>query len=404
MDYVPVPLALLDIGKPLPVDIWAPDGRLLLRKGQAIESEQHKELLKAHQACVTSSDDHAWRKSFERMVYKMLRDGVDPQVIAHAGLPASIAEADYIEGKEMQGGWLDLQAILQGLLYQGKVAINPLERLASIENKVLELLKIDPDEALFILFQALADSALSYCATHALLVASVCELTAEKLALAAPTGRVMLRAALVMNISLAQEQDALAQQKSPLMEVQKEEIRAHAQTSVEILQHLGVVDENQLDLVRWHREPDVSLGLPRNLEYRQILQLADRFIARMAARKTRPAMSPLGAAKSIFMSTASEHSNLGSAMTTCVGFYPPGTYVQLVNGEQAVVIERGARANTPHVATLVNPSGMPLSKYIYRDTSESQFAIRSPLNAESFKVKVNLDKVRKARHTRPTDD
>lgn len=397
MDFVPAPVALLDIGQPLPVDVWAPDGRLLLRKGQTIQSEQHKELLKAHQACLTRSDALAWHKSFERMIYKMIRDGVDSELIARAALPTVIEAADYIEGKEMQGGWLDLQVILHGLLYQGGGAINPLPRLAGLEDKALELLTSDADEALFILFQALADASLGYCATHALLVAIVCELTAAKLGWPMPARRALLRAALTMNISMAQEQDALARQKSPLLEAQRQEIQAHAQKSFEILRHLGVTDEDQLDLVRWHREPDVSLGLPRNLECRQILHLADCFIAKMAARKTRPAMSPLGAAKSIFMSTASDQSKLGSAMATCVGFYPPGTYVQLVNGEQAVVIQRGERANTPRVATLVNPAGMPLSKYLDHDTSEPAFAIRAPLNAEAFKVKVNLDKVRKLR-------
>ena len=60
MHYVPVPVAMLEIGRPLPIDVWSPDGKLLLRKGQAIFSVQQKEMLEAHQACMTPVDANAW--------------------------------------------------------------------------------------------------------------------------------------------------------------------------------------------------------------------------------------------------------------------------------------------------------------------------------------------------------
>ena len=84
-------------------------------------------------------------------------------------------------------------------------------------------------------------------------------------------------------------------------------------------------------------------------------------------------------------------------MATALGFYPPGTYVQLVNGETAVTIARGPRANMPQVVSLVTAAGMPLSKYVYRDTRDAQFAIHAPLNPEKVKIKVSLEKVRRVR-------
>ena len=169
MIYHPIPVAMLELGKPLPVDVWAPDGRLLLRKGQVILSEQHKEMLNAHQASMTEGDAKAWQKSYERMIQTMLRDGADLESIAKASMPTEIQEADYIIGKEIAGGWLDLQEVLRGILYQGGLAISPLERLTGIEKKALELLDADTDDSLFCLFQALGDESLGYCATHALL-------------------------------------------------------------------------------------------------------------------------------------------------------------------------------------------------------------------------------------------
>ena len=396
MIYVPIPIPMLELVKPLPVDVWDPSGKLLLRKGQPILSEQHKEMLSAHQASMSEGDARAWQRSYERMIHAMLRDGASTEAIARASMPAELVEADYVVGKELQGGWLDLQEILRGMLYQGSAAISPLEHLESIEKKALELLRSNPDECLFTLFQALADGALGYCATHALLSAVVCELTAEKLGMPELARRVLFRSALVMNIGMARAQDALARQSSLLNETQKLLIREHPQKSMEILQGFGVVDEDLLDVVRWHHEQDESRGLPGNLESRRVLRVADSFVAKMAARKTRLAMSPLGAAKSIFLGAPASTPELASAVAAAVGFYPPGTYVQLVNGEKAVAVSRGARANDAHVVSIVNPGGMPLLKYQYRDTHESQFAIRSPVNAEKIKVKVSPEKAFKA--------
>lgn len=311
---------------------------------------------------------------------------------AHPPLTQTGNTQDALE-KEGLGGWLDLQELLRGLLYQGGTAINPLQGLAGIEQQARDLLASDPDECLFILFQALADVSLGYCATHALLCAVVCELTAAKLGMPEAARRVLFRAALVMNIGMAQAQDCLARQSAILNDAQRKLIREHPQKSLEILQQIGVTDEDQLDMVRWHHDPDEASGMASNLESRRLLRMADGFVAKMAARKTRLAMSPLGAAKSVFLGAAIDTEKLASAMTTALGFYPPGTYVQLVNGEKAVSVARGLRANFPHVVSIVTPGGMPMSHYLYRDTTDRQFTIRAPINAEKIKVKVSLEKV-----------
>ncbi|MBK7052129.1 MAG: hypothetical protein IPH54_16315 [Rhodoferax sp.] len=231
MQYVPVPVAMLETGRSLPVDMWSPDGRLLLRKGQSIVSEQQKRMLEAHEACMTPVDANAWQKSFERVIRAMLRDGIDIETIAHTCMPEEILESDYIVTAEVNGGWLDLQIILQGLLYQGEAAISPLSRLQGIQQKALELLKSNPDECLFILFQALADPSLGYCATHALLCAVVCELTAEKLGVSDMARNTLFNAALVMNIGMAREQDRMARQTSIINDAQRKLIKEHPQKS-----------------------------------------------------------------------------------------------------------------------------------------------------------------------------
>jgi hypothetical protein len=388
---------MLEVGKPLPVDVWSGSGQLLLRKGQPIVSEQHREKLHGHNACTTAEDGLAWQRAYERMVHTMLRDGVDLQTIARASMPSEIRQTDYVVGHEVRGGWLDVQEVLRGILYQGGLAINPLVRLAGLESRALALLDEDADDSLLCLFQALADESLGYCATHALLCLVVCELAARNLELPEAQRASLRSAALTMNIGMAREQDRLVRQTTPLTDWQRTLIHEHAQRSVDILQSVGVDDEDELDIVRGHHAPNLPDALPHNAVSRQLLWLADGFMAKMAARKTRPALSPLGAAKSIYLGHDGEPSTVGAAMAQGVGFYPPGSYVRLTNGEVAVVVQRGQRANTPWVVSLTDKDGIPLANYVCKDTAERGNGIVAPVNPQYVRVAVNVEKVRKAR-------
>ena len=398
--YVPVPLSRVQLGKPLPVDLWTPDGRLLLRRGQILQSEAQREMLATHHACTTTADADAWQKSLQRSMRQMLADDVAMTAISRAPMPWEILDVDYLEGRDVAGSWLDLQEILRSLLYQGAKAATPLPRLQGIEEKALLLLQRDPDEALFVLFQALPDLNLGYCATHALLAGVVCALTATKLAQPENSPALLLRAALVMNIGMARPQDSLARQHQPPDPVQRQIIVAHPPTSTDILRGYGLHDAELLNIVHWHHAPEAARLASQELTHLRLLNLADSLIAKMAPRISRPAMLPLGAAKLLMQDNNPGTALLRPAMAAVLGFYPPGSYVQLANGETAVVIKRGLRANAPHVASIMASSGMPLSQYLYHDTGDAatpQYAVRLPVASNTVHVRVSLDKVRRLR-------
>ena len=401
MKYVPVPVALLEVGKPLPVDLLTDSGQLLLRKGNPILSAEHREKLHAFNASTRASDGLAWQHAYERQVHELLSAGMDAREVAQASMPAVIRESDYVVGKQFGGGWLDLQEVLRGILYQGGLAITPLPRLKGIEDKALSLLKEDVDGSLFQLFQALTDNTLGYCATHALLCATVCELTAIKLGWLPLQRKSLVTAALTMNIGMAREQDSMSRQNSAITAWQRSLIAAHPMLGEQMLRDLGADDPLQLDLVRWHHEPLSKEAMPENLINRRLLNLTDVFVARTAARSTRSALSPVEAVKTMVFGAGGDDLGLGSAMAQAVGFYPPGTYVKLANGEIAVAVQRGARANTPWVISIVGSDAMPLAKYECKSTAEPRTAITMPVNFQKIKVAVNLDKVRKARERIP---
>jgi len=397
LNYLPVPLSRVQLGKSLPVDIWSPDGRLLLRRGQELQSEQHREMLASHQACMTQSDAQAWQKSLERHMRQLYLSGADMTLIAQLPLPSDIIDNDYLPGHEVNGGWLDMQDVLRGLLYQGASAVSPLPRLEALERRALALMQQDPDDGLFALFQALPDLSLGYCATHGLLCGLVSALAAQKLQQAPAEQTLLLRSAMVMNIGMARLQDSLARQRTAPNAAQRQAIDDHAQAGVAMLSAMGVQESALLSTVLWHHAPELSGAEAGALHTLRLLNLTDGLIAKMAPRKTRSAMLPMAASKTLIMHNAEATASLRRALAAALGFYPPGSYVQLVNGETAVVVARGERANTPHVASIIAANGMPLGKYTYRTTSTTQFAVQVPLGAHTLHIQVNLEKVRHLR-------
>ena len=401
MKYVPIPIAMLAVGRQLPVDVWSDGGQLLLKKGQPIVSEQHRGKLHSFNACTTPGDALAWQRAYERMVHAMIREGLDLQQISNASMPSEIRESDYIVGQEARGGWLDLQAVLRGILYQGGLAIHPASRLEGIKVKALALLKENPDDSLFCLFQALGDESLGYCATHALLCFAICELTAQKLGWILAEREPMHSAALTMNIAMAREQDSMARQATALTDWQRALIQQHSGRGADVLTGFGWDEADVLDIVRWHHAPADPAAMPRNLGRRRLLHLADGFVARTAARKTRSAQSAVQAVKSMVMGAEGDAVGVSSAMAQAVGFYPPGSYVLLLNGETAVSVQRGQRANTPWVISIVDKDGIPMSHYVCRESTAAPYTIQSPVIFDHVRVVVQTEKVRRARERIP---
>lgn len=401
MKFVPIPIHLLEVGKPMPVDIWSPGGQLLLKRGQPIISEQHRLKLYAHEASAEETAGHAWQRAYERMVHKMLREGVDLATIARMPMPSEILQRDFVQESELKGGWLDLQEVLRGILYQGGLAINPIARLNAIQKTAIELIETDADESLFSLIQMLADNNLGYCATHALLCATICAITAPKLGVDKMRMNSLFASALTMNIGMAREQDSMSRQATALHDWQRNLVKEHAHKSVEILVNLGVDDEDQLDMVRWHHDAESHEAQQRNLICRRLLRMVDVFVAMMAARRTRSPIAPVRAVKQMVVGAQGDAVGMSSAMAQAVGFYPPGSYVTLASGEIAVSVQRGPRANTPWVIPVLGKDGLPSQRFMCLDTTMPVHAIVSARNFDNVKVAVNLEKVRKARERIP---
>lgn len=395
--YRPLPLESFELNQPVPINIWDPKGTLLLRKGEMITSEQHRGHLMLHGPVVLASDWKAVSYAYTATLDRMVRGNQSLQRIAEVSAlvaPRSQAVADELGAPE---AWADQHAALATLLHQGDQAQQFVERLLRIQASADALWEEQPDNSLLVLIQLLFDPRVSYSATHALLTAGLCALVAPLAGLDETQRRAVGLAALTMNIGMTREHDAMARQPGPLTTAQRKMVREHPQHSVALLRQMGVMDTEWLRLVAQHHERPDGTGYPAGLPVERIthrlLQMADVYTACISPRKSRGALLSQQVARELYLGARRGPDPLGAQFVKCIGFYPPGSYVRLVNDELGVVVRRGAKANTPRVFALVGKHGLPLGEPALRDTADPAYAVQDSLPPGVVKVLVNPGKL-----------
>lgn len=397
--YKPLPLDAIELQQPVPVNVWDPKGVLLLRKGEAITSEQHRGLLMLHGPVVLESDWRAWTYSYTAELDRMVRDNAPLNRIAgvsHAHA-AEIPNALPREEMEPVEAWTDLHAVLNTILQQGAEAPHFVDRIERLATRVEGLWRAAPDNSFLVLVQLLFDARMGYSATHALLSAGLCTLVSPSTALSPSEQGSLLRAALTMNIAMTRAHDAMARQNAPLSAVQRETVQEHPTLGAGILRQLGVVDALWLRLVEeQHERPDGS-GYPAGKRTTDVaprlLQMADVYVACLSPRLGRGGLLSQQVARDLYLGPDQSPDPLGALFVKHVGFYPPGSYVRLANEEVAVVTRRGPKANTPRVFSIVGRQGMPLGEPTLRDTQNPAFEVKASLSPGDVRVAVNVPRL-----------
>lgn len=293
-------------------------------------------------------------------------------------------------------GWPALHRRLQALLQKPDVtSADFMPRLEAIEQGMHYLLNHNEDDSLFVMVQMLFDREQGYSAGHALLAASLCHMIGPRTGIGGDALTMLGRAALTMNIAMSQLQDQLANQVRPVDDVQRAEIDSHAHQGVERLRELGVTNGAWLQLVEMHHIPkEEAPPAPSPLHASLcLLQMADRFVARITPRRSRRGLSPKVAAGNLYLEAQDRDSTLGAAFVKLLGMYPPGTYVRLKSTETAVVVRRGVRVNTPLAMAIADGQGMPLSAPGKRDTQNERYQIEKPISPEDVKIRLDKSKL-----------
>lgn len=267
---------------------------------------------------------------------------------------------------------------------------DPAATLNTFTDDLLELIDRDADIAIYHLLRQERRQLFLYGYWHAIHTAILCRLMAEKLLWEPARQRVLVKAALTMNIASADLQGRLAVQEVPITERQRKQLHGHALLAAERLRGFGVADAEWLEAVENHHERADGSGYPRGLRdsspLAQALRHADVFGAKITARANRPALSLQDAARQLFKED--QGGPFATALIRSLGIYPPGELVKLQSGELAVVVRRGADANKPLVACITDTLGQPVPSTVQRQTADTGYGIAGAVPDKSMVQKL----------------
>ncbi|WP_334153922.1 HD-GYP domain-containing protein [Tepidimonas sp.] len=288
--YVPLPIDDITLGEPLPVNVWDPQGQLLLRKGHTIRDERHRQWLLMHNPQVKEDEYRAWTYRYTTAIDRALRGNQSLEAIAGVTRPMGFDDAVEVEpdARPIDEIWADLHAVLTLLLHQGDQAQDFVGRFLRLEQRMQVLLRSRIDDSLFVLVQMLFDRGMGYSASHALLCAVVGRLVAQTLGWDEARQQSLQRAALTMNLGMGRLHDDLARQDAALHPEQRRAVWEHPLCGEASLRRLGVVDAVWLELVRDHHEQAGGAGYPRGRAEvgaaAQLLRMIDVYVARISPR------------------------------------------------------------------------------------------------------------------------
>ncbi|HYN59604.1 MAG TPA: phosphohydrolase [Rubrivivax sp.] len=375
----------------LPFGVRDANGRLLLAAGAHISSDEQLAYLRGQRLFADEDESIEWRRKLGAAMGVMLRQNAPLKSIAEARPQANSREAPSAADANVPDQWESLSSMLDQALRDAGPNDEFIARVRLVHERASRLGLRHGDVSLYHLIHAAGHTLEKYSSHHALLVMLVCGQAATMLGWRAEAVCSLGCAALTMNVAMATLQDQLASTAAPLTPAMREQIQQHAPQGAQLLRDAGLDDALWCEVVRLHHDrSDAQLPLAELPEERQLARLlrrADIFTAKISRRRTRAPMSPVQAAREACLGAGGVPDEVGGALLRATGLYPPGSFVELANGERGIVVSRGRRANLPWVASLVAPSGLPLGEPALRDTLDARFAVRAAVASTLVKVR-----------------
>jgi HD-GYP domain-containing protein (c-di-GMP phosphodiesterase class II) len=372
---------LLQVGTPVPFDIYTSAGRLLLRRGHPVETELQLE--------------------------RLLQEGLYDPDYAQARAARAIGRSDRVvaEFSRLPSQQVRNRVSIFETLVSAAQALDDLRSLEppaaqfepsirSTAATIRECCSLDSDAALA---QLLLSESLRYSLRHSTNVAILTSLLLSRLRHDPARAESAIAASLTMNLSIFDLQDTLHRQQEPLASDQRTALALHPGQSAKVLRDFGIQDPVWLQAVEQHHEARDGSGYPAGLKEAaicleaQVVSLADRYCVLVSQRAYRPALSPRQAIKELneHAAKAIEPTLIG-ALIASVGLFPPGAYVRLANGETAIVVRRLLDPKHPVVYALHQDTTAPYETPRKRLTgSQRDYEIVADVKPETVRVKID---------------
>lgn len=355
----------IQVGQPLPWDVFDVNGTLLLRRGVIIDTQ----------------------RSLDRLV----QEGLFFSTQKTSAPPPSKPEPEK-------------PSALQYLMDARRMMTAPTQDLTEVRNfpgriqRIAQLIdaacqtNADVSIASILLLQ---DD--SYAVRHHINTAIVSNLLARAMGMPAEQLFSVTAAALTMNISKHEVQDQLHEVKGPLNDRLRALIHTHPAKSEQRLRKLGVTDAYWLRCVEQHHEYEDGSGYPAGLagaaieSGAKIIGLADKYCARTSIRNYRPPQPPNVVLRDLYIEKGAEIDPIIAAyLIRVVGVYPPGTIVRLRNAEVAVIVGQTDNPDAPVGYAMLGPSGAALAVPSERRTEREQFRIQDVLTLDKIDFPISM--------------
>lgn len=352
-DLIRIPPGALDLGRPLPWNVYDADGKVLLRQGYVIQTDSQLEQLFDRGRCKPRKirpvsedivDDHRPRNPFSE--YPDLLQVLETTI-------NSIVNADPSAQKRLLG----LVRMIEHTCIEAPDTSLALIHLYSIGPTILE---------------------------QTLFYAILSQLIARQFGLEQKRTTVLTVAALTANLALIPVADQLNASTQVLSSEQRDVIRKHPVRSIQALKAAGIDNKLMTTIIAQHHEQADGSGYPRGLSgtdirpEAEILSLCERYIAMITKRAYRNRMNATEARKLIAtLADGKFRPAIPKALLQVLGEYPPGVLVRLVNNEIAVVTGRQVRARGPFVKSIIGPGGNRYNGTFERDTSMPEYNIQA---------------------------
>lgn len=398
MKLVPIAPEGLATGYPLPFTLRDANGVVLVQRGTRITDSQQLGHLLLRSLFIDESEKGLVTRKMNAQVDQVLRTA-DSTLGDIAALRPDYAQfRKEAPAADRPLEWPDLEGRARVLLGDTK-AVRWEGRVDELADEMLSRLERQTDTTLLRFIHMAGNRPEDYSTHHAILVMLLCALAGPRLPGWAPEWRRPLtRAALTMNVGMVPLQNELVRQAQALTPAQRAHVDAHAARSVAMLSSAGIDDELWIEAVQHHHDaPSGPLDkLPPGSRLARLIQRADRYAARMSARRTRPALSAKAAAQAAFFDEGGHPDEAGQALLIETGLHPPGAWVRLANGETALVLKRQPNPRAPLiVVSLVNREGLPLAVPALRNTAIEKYRVEAGVPSGEVRVQPNLAELQK---------
>lgn len=397
MKLVPFSPQYLRLDEPLPFGLRDMDGRLLLGAGLLLHGKSQLDELTGLKLFVDEAEASAWMRRLNAARDAAIRQGVSLQKLAATRPDAPREAAPAAKPLTLAEQWQEMVDHLDVALRDVRPGSEWRARVLAVHAQARDVFLRRPDASLYLLVYDAAHSTQKYSCHHALLTMLIAEQAATMLAWEVPQVDSLGLAALVMNVAMQRLQDQLAVTTLPLTAEVRAQIDAHPEAGARALEAAGLNDPVCAAVVRLHHDASDAetplASLPRERQLARLLRRVDTFAAKISRRASRPPMSPVQAAREACMGPGNVPDEIGGALLKAVGLYPPGSFVELANGEMGIVVARGRRANLPYVASLMSGSGNLLGEPLLRDTIDRRFAVKAAVPPAKVRVRPPHDRL-----------